>query len=119
MVLLQPVRGVDEPEVVRGLDIGEGDILPFKCCGDLECKRGLPMGETGHDMFLGIWISLLVRKIKSDKKLSVIIANCYYCCCCYYYYYYCDYYNYNDYYHDHHYNVREQERERPGMGTSF
>jgi len=69
-----PVRGVDEPEVVRGLDIGEGDILPFRCCGDLECRRGLPMGETGHDMFLGIWISLEIRKIKSDKKIIIIVV---------------------------------------------
>lgn len=59
MAPLPPVSGVDEPEVVRGLDIGEGDILPFRCGGDLECNRGLPMGETGHDMFLGIWISLV------------------------------------------------------------
>lgn len=56
------MRGVDEPEVVRGLEIGEGDILPVKCFGDLECNRGLPIGETGHDMFLGIWISLEFRK---------------------------------------------------------
>lgn len=69
-----PVRGVDEPEVVRGLDIGEGDILPFRCCGDLECRRGLPMGETGHDMFLGIWISLEIRKIKSDKNIIIIVV---------------------------------------------
>lgn len=69
-----PVRGVDEPEVVRGLDIGEGDILPFRCCGDLECRRGLPMGETGHEMFLGIWISLEIRKIKSDKKIIIIVV---------------------------------------------
>lgn len=69
-----PVRGVDEPEVVRGLDIGEGDILPFRCCGDLECRRGLPTGETGHDMFLGIWISLEIRKIKSDKKIIIIVV---------------------------------------------
>lgn len=68
------MRGVDEPEVVRGLDIGEGDILPFRCCGDLECRRGLPMGETGHDMFLGIWISLEIRKIKSDKKIIIIVV---------------------------------------------
>ena len=58
MAPLAPVRGVDEPEVVLGLDIGEGDILPFICCGDLEWRRGLPMGETGHDMYLGIWQSL-------------------------------------------------------------
>lgn len=63
-----PVRGVDEPEVVRGLDIGEGDILPFSCCGDLDCKRGLPIGETGHDMFLGRWISLEATRMQSDNK---------------------------------------------------
>lgn len=79
MALLLPVRGVDEPEVVRGLDIGEGDILSLKCCGDLECKRGLPMGDTGHDMFLGIGISLEVRTTKSEKMriaigLLVVIA---------------------------------------------
>ncbi len=67
------MRGVDEPDMARGLDIGDGDILPFRCCGDLECRRGLPMGETGHDMFLGIWISLEIRKVKSDKKLIIII----------------------------------------------
>lgn len=44
---LPPVRGVDEPEVVCGLDIGDGDILPFKGCADLECTRGLPVGDTG------------------------------------------------------------------------
>lgn len=48
------VRGVDVPEVVRGLDIGDGEILPFSCCGDLGCNSGLPIGETGHDTFLGI-----------------------------------------------------------------
>lgn len=58
MAPLPPVRGVDEPEVFRGLEIGEGDILPFRCCGDLECNKGLPMGETGHDMFRGMLISL-------------------------------------------------------------
>ena len=71
MAPLPPVRGVDEPEVVRGLDIGEGDILPFRCGGDLECNRGLPMGETGHDMFLGIWISLEFRKIRSNQNLII------------------------------------------------
>lgn len=55
---MPPVRGVDEPDVARGLDIGEGDILPFKCGGDLECKRGLPIGETGQETFLGMWILL-------------------------------------------------------------
>ena len=40
--------------MVRGLDMGDGDILPFRCCGDLVGKRGLPIGETGQDMFLGI-----------------------------------------------------------------
>lgn len=51
---LPPVRGVDEPEVVLGLEIGDGDILPFTCCGDLELRRGLPVGETGHERFLGL-----------------------------------------------------------------
>ena len=51
---LPPVRGVDEPEAVCGLDIGEGDILPLICCGDLGCSKGLPMGDTGHDTFLGV-----------------------------------------------------------------
>lgn len=46
------MRGVEEPEVVLGLDIGEGDILPLICCGDLEFSKGLPIGDTGHDMFL-------------------------------------------------------------------
>jgi len=59
-----PVRGVDEPEVVRGLAMGEGDILPFRCCGDLECKSGLPMGETGHDMYLGMCKSLQILGIE-------------------------------------------------------
>lgn len=48
------VSGVDVPDVVRGLHMGDGDILPFRCCGDLECNSGLPIGETGHDIFLGI-----------------------------------------------------------------
>lgn len=60
MVPLPPVRGVDEPEVVRGLEIG--DIFPFRCGGDLVCNRGLSVGETGHDMFLGILISLEIKK---------------------------------------------------------
>ena len=58
MAPMPPVRGVDEPDVVRGLDIGEGDILPLKCWGDLGYRRGLPIGETGHDMFLDMYISL-------------------------------------------------------------
>jgi len=52
MAPLPPVRGVDAPEAVRGLDIGEGDNLPLLCCGDLDLKSGLPMGETGQDIFL-------------------------------------------------------------------
>lgn len=67
MAPLPPVRGVDEPEVVRGLEIGEGDILPFRYCGDLEFNKGLPTGETGHDTFRGIWISLGF-KINHNKK---------------------------------------------------
>lgn len=58
MAPLPPVRGVEAPEAVRGLDIGEGDSLPFMCCGDLDVKSGLPMGETGQDIFLEMWISL-------------------------------------------------------------
>lgn len=69
MAPVPPVRGVDEPEVVRGLDIGEGDILPLRCCGDLECKRGLPMGDTGQDMlFLRAWLSLEQIKINTELK---------------------------------------------------
>ena len=63
MAPLPPVRGVDAPEAVRGLDIGEGDIIPFMCCGDLDLKRGLPMGETGQDIFLGIWMSLEINEM--------------------------------------------------------
>jgi hypothetical protein len=62
MAPLPPVRGVDEPDVVRGLEMGEGDILPLICCGDLECRRGLPIGETGHDIFLGVWASLQTER---------------------------------------------------------
>lgn len=58
MEQVPPFRGVEEPEVLRGLDMGDGDILPFGYWGDLECRRGLPIGETGHDTFLGIQISL-------------------------------------------------------------
>lgn len=64
MAPLPPVRGVDEPDAVRGLEMGEGDVLPLICCGDLECRRGLPgetghdTGETGHDTFLIAWTSL-------------------------------------------------------------
>ena len=43
---------MDAPEAVLGLEIGEGDILPLICCGDLELNRGLPIGETGQDMYL-------------------------------------------------------------------
>lgn len=69
MAPLPPVRGVDAPETVRGLDIGEGDILPFMCCGDLDRKSGLPMGETGQEIFLEIWLSLLeINEIISDTK---------------------------------------------------
>lgn len=65
--LLQ-LRGVDEPDVVRGLEIGEGDILLLTCCGDLECRRGLPMGETGHDMFHR-WVPLekQVTKLRGEN----------------------------------------------------
>ena len=66
MAPLPPLRGVDAPEAVRGLDIGEGDIRPFMCCGDLGLKSGLPMGETGQDIFLGIWISLEINELISD-----------------------------------------------------
>lgn len=48
------MRGVDAPDAVWGLDIGDGDILPLICCGDLQCRSGLPIGETGHDIFLGV-----------------------------------------------------------------
>lgn len=55
MAPLPPVRGVDEPDGVHGLEIGEGElyITLLMFCGDLECRRGLLVGETGHDMFLG------------------------------------------------------------------
>lgn len=66
------MRGVDEPEVVRGLEIGEGDILPCRCFGDLECNRGLPIGETGHDMFLGIWISLEFKNRYQNKNIATL-----------------------------------------------
>lgn len=58
MAPVPPVNGVHEPEGVRGLEIGEGDILPLKCGGDLEFSRGLPIGETGHEIFLAMWRSL-------------------------------------------------------------
>lgn len=58
MARLPPVRGVDEPDTVRGLDIGDGDSLPLMCCSDLEFRRGLSVGETGHDEFFGAWTSL-------------------------------------------------------------
>lgn len=48
--------------------MGEGDILPLKCCGDLECRSGLPIGETGHDTFLGVWASLKTRKERERLK---------------------------------------------------
>jgi hypothetical protein len=57
MAPLPPARGVDEPDAVRGLEMGDGDVLPLVCCGDLECRRGL-LGETGHDLFLNAWASL-------------------------------------------------------------
>ena len=50
------------PEVVLGLEIGEGDILPLVCWGDLDFSRGLPHGETGQDILLLIWISLQADK---------------------------------------------------------
>lgn len=77
MAPLPPVRGVDAPEAVRGLDIGEGDNLPLLCCGDLDLKSGLPMGETGQDIFLEIWISLKINEIISDYHLV-----CIYVCVC-------------------------------------
>jgi hypothetical protein len=62
IVPLPPDRGVEVPEVVLGLEIGEGDILPLVCWGDVDFSRGLPHGETGHDILLRIWISLQINK---------------------------------------------------------
>lgn len=56
------MRGVDALDVIRGLDMGEGDLLPLTCCGDLGWRSGLPMGETGQETFLGVWTSLDIRK---------------------------------------------------------
>lgn len=53
-----PVKGVDEPDIVWGLEIGDGDSRPFRFGGERGQRRGLPIGETGHDIFLGILISL-------------------------------------------------------------
>lgn len=55
---LTPATGLEAPEVALGLEIGDGDILPFWCCGDLDLRRGLPHGETGQDVLLRIWIPL-------------------------------------------------------------
>lgn len=65
MAPVPPVRGVDEPDGVRGLEMGEGDVLPLICCGDLECRRGLT-GETGHDIFHLAWASLETKR-KREK----------------------------------------------------
>jgi hypothetical protein len=58
MAPLPPDRGVEAPERVLGLEIGEGDILQFVFWGDLDLNRGLPHGETGQDILLRIWRSL-------------------------------------------------------------
>lgn len=42
---------MEEQEVV-GLHMGDGEILPLILLGDLGCKRGLLIGETGHETFL-------------------------------------------------------------------
>lgn len=72
------MRGVDEPDVAWGLDMGEGDILPLICCGDRECISGLPVGDTGHEMFLGVCTSLESKKgevkIVSYEKIRYHIA---------------------------------------------
>jgi hypothetical protein len=49
---------VEVPERVLGLEIGEGDILPFVFWGDFDLNRGLPNRETGQDILLRIWRSL-------------------------------------------------------------
>lgn len=46
-----PLRGVDEPEMTWGLDMGEAHGLGLKHLGDRECRKGLEIGETGHDIF--------------------------------------------------------------------
>lgn len=50
--MLPLLGGVEAPDVVRGLDIGDGDSLPLKCCGDRELERGLAIGGMGEGMFL-------------------------------------------------------------------
>lgn len=75
MVPLPPDRGVEVPEVVLGLEIGEGDILPLVCWGDLDFNRGLPHGETGHDMLLRTWISLQVIRIRGQKCSQINRSN--------------------------------------------
>lgn len=83
MAPLPPVRGVDAPEAVRGLDIGEGDNLPLLCCGDLDLKSGLPMGETGQDIFLWIWISLEIDEMISDYHWQCVNSlACIFVCVC-------------------------------------
>lgn len=52
--------------MVLGLEIGEGDILPLKFCGDLACSRGLPIGDTGQEIFLGTRVSLDLKQLKSE-----------------------------------------------------
>ena len=55
---MPPVSGVDEPDAVWGLDMGDGDSRPVTC-SNLGGKSGLPAGgDTGHEMFLGVWASL-------------------------------------------------------------
>ena len=51
---MPPVSGVDEPDAVWGLD---GDSLPLTC-SNLGGKSGFPVGDTGYEMFLGVWASL-------------------------------------------------------------
>lgn len=72
MAPLPPVIGVDEPDGVQGLEIVEGQfcITLLMFCGDLECRRGLLVGETGHDMFLGTreWASLEIAKEVTKKS---------------------------------------------------
>ena len=73
MAPLPPVRGVEAPDIAWGLDIGEGDILPLICCGDLECRRGLPIGDTGHDIFLAILMSLGSRNQRRMLKYFLFV----------------------------------------------
>lgn len=47
---------MEAPDVVLGLDIGEGVIYPL--WGDLDLSSGLRVGETGHDMLFRRCISL-------------------------------------------------------------